>query len=193
MQSQALYDVVKGRQSFHLRDLRPDPVDATCLERMLEAANWAPSHGRTEPWRFTVFVGEARRRLGETLAEAYRLMTPAERCDAAAMAVTRDRVLLAPAWISIGMEPDAVKHMPEWEEISAVAMAVQNMHLMACSLGLGCKWSSGALSRHPHVAQFLGLQPPAQLLGFLYVGTPATAWPRGQRRPIADKVTWVQE
>ena len=61
------------------------------------------------------------------MAEAYRLMTPAERFDAAAMAVTRDRALLAPAWISIGMEPDAVQYMPEWEEISAVAMAVQNI------------------------------------------------------------------
>jgi nitroreductase len=94
---------------------------------------------------------------------------------------------------ALGMEPDAVKHMPEWEEISAVAMAVHNMHLIACSLGLGCKWSSGAISRHPHVAQFLGLQLPAQLLGFLYVGTLATAWPSGQRRPMADKVTWVKE
>ena len=149
------------------------------------------SHGHTEPWRFTVFVGEARRRLGEVLAEAYRLLTPAERFDAAVMAFTRDRVLLAPAWISSGMEPGVVKPGPEWEEISAVAMAVHNMHLMACSLG--CKWSSGAVSRHPHVARFLGLHPPAQFLGFLYVGTPATAWPTGQRRPMADKVTWVRE
>ena len=124
---------------------------------MLEAANWAPSHGHTEPWRFTVFTGEARHKLGEVFAEAYRMVTPAERFDEAVMAFTRDRVLLAPVWISIGMEPDAVKKMPEWEEISAVAMAVHNMHLMACSLGLGCKWSSGATSRHPHVAQFLGL------------------------------------
>ena len=193
MHAQALYGILKERRSFNLRDLRPDPVDSASLAHMLEAANWAPSHGRTEPWRFTVFVGEARRRLGEVLAEAYRLHTPAERFDAAAMAFTRDRVLLAPAWISIGMEPDVVKPRPEWEEISAVAMAVQNMHLMACSLGLGCKWSSGAVSRHPHVAQFLELHPPAQLLGFLYVGTPATAWPMGQRRPMADKVTWIRE
>ena len=44
-----------------------------------------------------------------------------------------------------------------------------------------------------HARQIMGLQPPAQLLGFLYVGTPATAWPSGQRHPIADKVTWVKE
>ena len=155
------------------------------------AANWDPSHGHTEPWRFTVFAGEARRKPGEVFAEAYRLVTPAERFDEAGMAFARDRVLLAPVWISIGMEPDAVNKMPEWEEISAVAMAVHNMHLMACSLGLGCKWSSGATSRHPHVAQFLWLHPPAQLLGFLYVGKPAQAWPIGQRRPIADKVKWM--
>jgi len=136
-------------------------------------------------------VGEARHKLGEVFAEAYRLVTPAEHFDVAAMAFTRDRVLLAPVWISIGMEPDAVKKMPEWEEISAVAMAVHNMHLMACSLRLGCKWSSGATSRHPHVAQFLGLQPPAHLLGFLYVGKLAKAWPTGQRGPMADKVKWM--
>ena len=150
MQSQALYDVLKDRRSFNLRDPGPDPVDATCLEQMLEAANWAPSHERTEPWRFTVFVGEARRRLGAVLAEAYRLSTPAERFDAAAMAFTRDRVLLAPAGISIGMEPDAMKHMPEWEEISAVAMAVHNIHLMACSRA----WAaSGAVASQPASAR----------------------------------------
>ena len=188
-----LYDVLKDRRSMNLRDLLPDPIARSSLAQMLEAANWAPSHGHTEPWRFTVFAGEARHKLGAIFAEAYRLGTPTEHVDQAIMAFTRDRVLLAPVWISIGMEPDPVKRMPEWEEISAVAMAVHNMHLMASSLGLGCKWSSGTTSRHPHVAQFLGLQPPAQLLGFLYVGKPAKAWPTGQRRPMAEKVTWVMD
>ena len=26
----------------------------SALEQMLEAANWAPTHGKTEPWRFVV-------------------------------------------------------------------------------------------------------------------------------------------
>jgi nitroreductase len=100
---------------------------------MLEAANWAPSHGYTEPWRFTVFTGEARRPLGEAFAEAYRLGTLAQRCNETAVAFMRDRVLLAPVWISIGMTPDVAKNMPEWEEISAVAIAVHNMQLLACT------------------------------------------------------------
>ena len=93
MQPQTLYDVLKDRRSINLRDLLPDPIALTCLAQMLEAANWAPSHGHTEPWRFTVFTGEARHKLGEVFAEAYRLLTPAERFDAAVMAFTRDRIL----------------------------------------------------------------------------------------------------
>ena len=37
--------------------------------------------------------------------------------------------------------------------------------------------TSGAVVTHPLVAQLLGLEPPARLLGFLYVGRPAVAWP----------------
>jgi nitroreductase len=191
MQPEALYEVLKKRRSINLQDLRPDAIDPACLEQMLEAANWAPSHGHTEPWRFTVFAGTARQKLGEVFAKAYQLVTPPERFDATVMAFNRERVWRAPVWISIGMQPDPVKHMPEWEEISAVAIAVHNMQLMACSLGLGCKWVSGVTSRHPLVAQFVGLQAPAQLLGFLFVGKPANAWPVGTRRPITDKTHWA--
>jgi nitroreductase len=151
---------LKARRSFNMHELLPDPVPPTCVQQMLDTANWAPGRvtGTTEPWRFTVFTGAARRPLGEAFAEAYRLGTPAPRYNKTARAFMRDRVLLAPVWISIGMEPDVAKNMPEWEEISAVAIAVHNMQLLACSLGLGGKWLSGAMSRHPHIAQFLGLR-----------------------------------
>lgn len=29
-------------------------VGRAVVEAMLEAANWAPTHGKTEPWRFVV-------------------------------------------------------------------------------------------------------------------------------------------
>jgi nitroreductase len=48
MQPQALYNVLQHRRSLHLRDLLPDAIDRVCLEQMLEAANWAPSHGHTD-------------------------------------------------------------------------------------------------------------------------------------------------
>lgn len=30
------------------------PVSQAEVQQLLEAANWAPTHGKTEPWRFAV-------------------------------------------------------------------------------------------------------------------------------------------
>ena len=62
---------------------------------------------------------------------------------------------------------------PEWEEIIAVGIAVQMRNWWASSLGLGAKWSTSAISTHPHVADLVGIEPPARLLGFFYVGKPS--------------------
>lgn len=35
-----------------------DAVSSEQIEALLEAANWAPTHGRTEPWRFVVLGKE---------------------------------------------------------------------------------------------------------------------------------------
>jgi nitroreductase len=164
MGPEALYEGLKERRSINLPDLVPEAIDPACVQQMLEAAHWAPSHGHTEPWRFMVFTGPAREKLGDIFARVYQRVTPAEHFDATVMAFNRERVLRAPVWISIGMQPDPVKCLPEWEEVSAVAMAVHNMQLMACSLGLGSQWLSGATNRHALAAQCVGLQPPAQLL-----------------------------
>ena len=75
----------------------------------------------------------------------------------------------------------------------AVGCAVHNAHLVASALGLGAKWTSGAVVTHPLVAQAVGLEPHARLLGFLYVGRPAIAWPAGERRPLDQKIRWVTD
>lgn len=193
----ALLKGIRDRRSFALKQLSPEPVDLNLIQLMLEAADWAPNHGHTEPWRFTVFAGEGRSALSDAFGEAYRLVTPAEKYNETAEQAQRDRVWQAPVWISIGMVPglneQGMPRFPEWEEIVAVGCAVQNAHLAASALGLGAKWTSGTVALHPHVAKFVGLEPPARLLGFLYVGRPAVELPTGVRRPLEDKVRWVLE
>ncbi|HEY3281228.1 MAG TPA: nitroreductase [Armatimonadota bacterium] len=191
----ALMAAIRGRRSFKLSQLRRDPVDPKLIGRVLEAANWAPSHGQTEPWRLTVFTGDARRDLGEAFAEAYRLQAEeAGDFSATAQEAQRDRVWEAPVWISVGvspaLKPDGSPRMPLEEETIAVGCALHNLHLMATALGLGGKWTTGAVVRHPSVARWLGLEPPARLLGFFYLGYPAVEWPEGKRRPLAEKVRW---
>ena len=46
------------------------------VDGMLEAAARAPDHGRLQPWRLIVIEGEARRSLGELLAESLARRDP---------------------------------------------------------------------------------------------------------------------
>ena len=180
----ALLSAIRNRRSMGLSRLKSDPVSHDLIEQMLEAANWAPSHKDTEPWRFTVFSGEGRERLAD-------LFESADGSEGA-----RKRAFAAPIWVSIGMDParreDGSLLMSEDEELMAVACAMQNLHLMAQALGLAGMWHSKGSSVHPVVARGLGLEAPARLLGFFMCGWPATDWLTSTRRPLAEKVQWVE-
>ena len=86
--------------------------------------------------------------------------------------------------------------MPEWEELCAVACAVQNLHLMATASGVAGYWSSGGPLDAPPVLGFLGLDGAAgdKCLGLFHVGLATDAKVaayRAKRGPIADKVRWL--
>lgn len=190
MNPETLLDTISHRRSMGLSRLNPDPVSRDIVERMLQAANWAPSHKDTEPWRFTVFTGDGR----EKLAELFQAANRADQKDDNEGA--RKRAFAAPVWISISMVPvlneDGSMKMTEEEELMAVAMSVQNLHLMACASGLAGMWHSKGISIHPAVAEGLGLEAPSRLLGFFMCGWPNCDWPEGERRPLVEKVRWEE-
>ena len=194
--AETVYGAMLHRRSMGLSRLKPDPVDHGLIKQMLEAANWAPSHGDTEPWRFTVFSGEGRAALAELFERANQEDAknhPGGRPRESA----EKRAFAAPVWISIGMVPgrcpDGSLQMSIDEELMAVACAVQNLHLMASTLGLAGMWHSKGTSVHPAVARGLGLIAPDRLLGFFMLGWPSGDWLTSSRRPLSEKVRWVEK
>ncbi len=190
-----LLALMRARRSHKMPFLKPDPVDPSLIEQVLEAARWAPSHGKTEPWHFTVFTGEGRRALGEAFGEAYRIQAEARgNFTQEAFETSRDKVWKVPVWIALtlkpGLKPDGSFAMPEWEELLAFGGAVQNLHLAATALGLAGQWSTGAQAVLPHVAEFVGVPAPSRPLGFFILGHPGSVPPDVVRRPLDDKVTW---
>ena len=89
--------------------------------------------------------------------------------------------------------------MAEWEETAAVSCAVQNMHLMATSLQIGCYWSSSGVGKnfdgymqHDELRRYFRLDPEGKCLGILHVGVPSPNLKvRAKRGDIKDKVIWV--
>lgn len=183
--------LIRNRRTIKPPQYSSKALDRSIIEKILDAARWAPSHGLTEPWRFTVFTGAARKKFGDFMMELYPRVNPPEKVTEQKLAMVRKMSEMAPCIISIGMKRQESGKIPEIEEVCAVACAVQNMHLLATAYGLGAFWSSGAVAYAPETKAFLGLGEKDICLGFFYLGYPAADWPQLDRTPLDDKIKWL--
>lgn len=187
----SIRQVIANRRTLKPNQYTGEKVDDAFIEIILEAANWAPTHGYTEPWRFTIFKDKGLQELGAFLAKLDQPNPNDEKFNAQRYQRLLTNPQQASHIIGIGMQPGNNPKVPEIEEICATAMAVQNMWLVAHSLGLGSYWSTGALAFRDETRNFLGFTPEAKSLGFFYIGKPAIANPVGRRvSTIQNKVTW---
>lgn len=188
--AELLAGVIRQRRTVKPVQFSDQEVPDAVIWALLEAARWAPSHGLTEPWRFQVFTGDARARLGQWFADSYRARTPADKFDEKRAALLGSVPGMAPCVMAIVMARQVEQKIPEVEELAAVACAVQNMQLLATAQGLGSFWQTGEHTYDPATAGFLELAPNERCLGFFYVGHPKASVPDMRRTPIADKVQW---
>jgi nitroreductase len=184
--------LIRNRRSvFPVQYQKGKTIPREIIEQLLENANWAPTHGRTEPWRFSVFSGEGLKKLAAFQAGLYQEKA-GPRFDEHKYRKMAETPLLASHVISIGMKRDVTGRIPEVEEIEAVACAVQNMYLTATAYGIGAYWSSGGITGYEEAKPFFQLGENDRLLGFFYLGYIAKPSPAGFRKPIQDKVNWVE-
>lgn len=185
----------------HRRSIKPmdmdvtRPVERELLEILFENANYAPTHGLTEPWRFHVFQGAARNDLSATMQRIYRETTPPGEFREEKMRKMSGNPLLASVVIAIGMERRGGAKIPEMEEIEAVACAVHNMHLTASAVGLAAYWSTPPLLSTREFTAWLGMKEEDRCLGLFYIGWPrqGLVWPKANRSPVEEKITWHKE
>jgi nitroreductase len=151
------------------------------IAKLLEAAVRAPTHHLTQPWRFVVLAGDARRGLGDAWAAA-DLREGKRDPDQA-----RAKALRAPVIVTVieCLKP----HLPkvvEIEEHYAVGAAVQNLLLAAHDLGLAAMIRTGPAAGHPEVRDFLELEDCELVAGFVYVGFPV---PDAPERPLTRRTS----
>lgn len=173
-------------KSYIQRDI-PDGI----IQQLLENARWAPTHKMTEPWRFIVFRGNGRKTLGEYLSQRYQATTSEERFSETAFLKMLNHPQKAGCVIAVCMLPDPEARVPEWEEVAAVACAVQNMWLTATAYDLGAYWSTPGVAIHS--SDLPGMQTGERCLGLFYVGYYEMPVNEGQRRPIADFARFFEE
>ena len=164
-------------------------IDDEIIWQILENANYAPTHKKTEPWRFTVFTGEGLKKLAEFQAELYKQKNEGEKFSETTYQKLLENPLKSSHIIAIGMKRHP--QVPEIEEIEAVACAVQNIYLSATAYGIGGYWGSGGITYYPEAKSFFGLDGDDKLLGFFYLGHIAKPLPEREPKPVTEKVTWI--
>lgn len=187
--------LIRTRRTVKPADFSGEPIPQSTVEAILENANWAPNHGKTEPWRFKVYHGDARAALAEAMVKLYEETTPPEQRREEKLEKLAKNPRRASHAIAIFMERHGggpATKVPEIEEIEAVACAVQNMQLTARAYDIGAFWSTGPMTYDDAARRVFGLAPGWRYLGVLFLGVPAAALPEGVRGPIGDKVEWVE-
>ena len=187
-----LNELIRNRRSVFPKQFVPGkPVDKEIIEQILINATWAPNHGQTEPWHFTVFSGEGLQKFASFQSDIYK-NTAGESFTQSKYENLLKNPLLASHIISIGMKRTTTKRIPEIEDIEAVACAVQNIYLSVSAYGLGGYWTSGGVTYKEEAKAFFGLQEEDKLLGFFYIGHVAVPSAPAKRSPLQEKVNWIE-
>lgn len=183
-------EVIQNRRTIYPEQYSQRKVHKEIVEDVLNNAIWAPTHGKTQPWRFTVFMDQSKEELSNFLAQLYQEKFKGDSFNEMKFNKLKNRPLKASVAVAIVMTPDPNNRIMEMEEIEAVACAVQNMHLTCTAYGIGGFWSTPKLVYTQEMNDFLDLGEKDKCLGIFYMGYPDIDWPKGQRKPIEYLTNW---
>lgn len=164
-----ILDLLLTRNSAPIPELKePAPSDQE-IETILTAATRVPDHGRLAPWRFILYRGDARQKIGEGLAAL------AEKREGPLPEARRNQELArfsrAPLVIGVISSPKENPKIPQWEMFLSGGMAAMNLMLAANALGYGTNMITNWYSETEEGRALLGLAPHERVVGFVHIGT----------------------
>ena len=194
-----LATLLQGRRS--VRKYNERPVAREDIERILEAARWAPSpHGR-QPWRFVVITRpETKTTLAEAMGTTWRRNLEMDRQEADIVNIRLDkswqRIQNAPVIIlpclyleDLDRYPDEKRQADETiMAIQSLGAAIQNMLLMAYDLGLDAGWMCAPLFCPEVVCNALDLDTRLIPHAMITLGYAAADPKRRDRLPLSTLV-----
>ena len=185
---ETIKDIINHRRAVFPASYSTREISKETLTELLSCADAAPTHKRTQPWRFVVFRGQGLQRLADQLADLYQAHTPPEQFLQKKMDSTREKVLQSGAVIAIVTAYSGA--VPQWEELAATACAVQNLWLAASAAGIGGYWSSPGSIKH--IGDFIGLEANEECIGYFYMGYHDEPPRTPTRAPLDGKVRWEE-
>jgi len=198
MAATEFYDLVRNRRAIRRYEDRAIPDEL--LEPLLSTAMWAPSAHNRQPWRFAVLTSFASkdklaRAVGGNLLQARLRDGYAPDVIESDVSRSYDRIAGAAAVIlfflsmsDMDQYPDRRRNEAERQmAVQSVAMAVQNLWLLAAAAGLGACWLCAPLFVPDLVRETLAVPDDWEAQGLLTLGWPAEERSK-TRRPWQESV-----
>jgi nitroreductase len=184
-----LLDYLKVRRSTPALQLaEPGPSKAE-IEDILRLAVRVPDHGKLAPWRFVVYRGEERVRLGETALRIALEKNP--ELDLQQQEAERTRFTRAPVVIAVISTAKPHFKIPEWEQVMSAGAVCLNLIFAANARGFAANWLTEWFAFDSAFLAEIEVGAEEKVAGFIHIGS--TTFPPVERpRPeLADVVTWV--
>ena len=178
-----LYEAIRGRRDREA--FAPDAPPRAVIERLIEAATWAPNHRRTEPWRFHVLAGAGR----DALADAIAAWTAANGMPEGIGTSARSKLLRSPVALFV-TQIAADGEERQREDYAACWCALQNLLLAAHAEGLAAHLSTGGILGYEATRHHLGLAEGERVVSLVNVGLPAADAPAKAGTRNAPVVRW---
>lgn len=190
-----LSKIIKERRTRKAQLMNGKKIEDATIESLLELADCAPTHGRTEPWRFQVYADKGLEAFCKNHAKLYW-----EGTDEAIRNTTKRDLFgslyqFASHLIVVSMERTEGVKIPDFEEYAACCAAVQNILLGAEALGLAAIWNSGGMTYSDKMKEYLGIKEEDQVVALVYLGYLDTELDKEAQRRISldEKTQWIKE
>lgn len=184
--------VIRSRRSIYADAYLEQEIPDDIIEQLIVNATWAPNYKCTEPWRFTVLKGNHPQRLGAFILDYYQRNWTKEQFPPSRYEATLNYPKNATI-VAIIMQRSRKVQIEEWEELAAVACAVQNLWLSCTALNIGGYWDSSAAAIA--YGSQLALKENERCLGLFYMGyyDHENNHPKSRRKLLRKKLNWSYE
>lgn len=194
MNIEEVSELIQSRQSLYPMQMEAGAkIPDEDIWKLLENANYAPSHKRTEPWRYIVFSGDSLQDFFKEMGRIYKEITPKEEFKTDKIEKFKAKGQTLSHLIAICMKRDPAKRVPRQEEEYAVACSVQNILLSMKALDIIGYWGTGEIAFTDQMKNYLNIAEEDQCMGFVQLGVPKAGLPdipKKQMSGIETKVEW---
>ena len=183
MNKETLNSIIRNRKSIYPNDYTGDEIPDNLIREILLNANHAPTHRMTQPWFFKVYKNESKQKLIDIVSKIDDSKISKIKLDKFIQKINDSNTV-----ISIFLNRDKKERLPEWEEIAAVSMAVQNMWLTCYVNNIGSYWSTPGFIHE--YGNLIKLDNNQSSLGFFFMGVYEHKESPKLRDDINSKVDW---